>query len=55
MVLFSLEILVGLHNTTPHVKRYVMEPDVFIGYLEKGITCSLNIHYHKQYPFDSIK
>jgi hypothetical protein len=31
----------------PHVKQYVMEPSVFMGYLEKGITCSLNISCHK--------
>jgi len=46
-ILFSLEVLVGACNTPPHVKRYVMEPKVFMGYLERGITCSLNISCHK--------
>ncbi len=52
--LVSLKVLVGPHNTPPHVKRYVMEPNVFLGYLEKGIACSLNTPCHKQYPFDSL-
>jgi hypothetical protein len=35
-------------------KKYIMEPNIFLGYLEKGIACSLNISCHKQYPFDII-
>jgi hypothetical protein len=54
MVLISLKVLVGLSKTLPHVKRYVMEPNVFLGYLDRGIACSLNIPYHKQYPFDNL-
>ncbi len=34
--------LVGLRNTLSHVKIYVMEPNVFLGYLEKGIASVLN-------------
>ncbi len=40
-VLVSLKVLVGLRNTFLHVKRYVMDPNVFLGYLERGIACSL--------------
>jgi hypothetical protein len=40
IVLVSLEVLVGLRNTPPHVKRYVMELNVFMGYLERGNACS---------------
>jgi hypothetical protein len=53
-VLVSLEVLVGLRNTLEHVKIYVMEPNVILGYLEKGNACSLNIPCHKHYPFDSL-
>ncbi len=53
MVLVSLEVLLRLCNTPPCVKIYVMEPNVFTGYLERGIACSLSIPYHKIYPFDS--
>jgi hypothetical protein len=54
IVLVSLEVSVRLHNTLPCVKIYVMEPNVFFGYLEGGIACSLNIPCNKQYPFDSL-
>jgi hypothetical protein len=40
--------LVGLCNTLSHVKRYVMEPNVFLGYLEKGIASVLNNFGHEQ-------
>jgi hypothetical protein len=53
-ILVSLEVLVGLHNTLPCVKRYVMEPNVFMGYLKKGIACSLSLFGHEQYPFNSL-
>jgi hypothetical protein len=53
MVLVSLEVLVGLRNTPPRVKRYVMEPNVFLGYLKRGIAI-LNNFEHEQYPFDSL-
>jgi hypothetical protein len=36
-VLKSFEVLVGLCITLSHVKKYVMESNVFMGYLEKGI------------------
>jgi len=37
-----------------HVKRYVMETYVFLGHLERGIACSLNLFGHEQYPFNSL-
>ncbi len=49
-VLVSLLILVGLRNTLPCVKRYVMEPKVFLGYPKKGIACLLSPSKHEQYP-----
>ncbi len=42
-VLVSLLVFIGLHNTLPHVKRYVMESIVFLGYLKRGITCLTNL------------
>jgi hypothetical protein len=45
---------VRLCNTPPHVKKYVMEPNVFMGYLEKGIACLFILFGHEQYPFDSL-
>jgi hypothetical protein len=53
-VLVSLWVLVRLCNTPPHVKRYVIEPNVFIGYLERGIAYSLNLFGHEQYPSNSL-
>jgi hypothetical protein len=31
-----------------------MEPNVFMGYPERGIACSLSPPGHEQYPFDSM-
>ncbi len=53
-VLVSLSILVGLHNTPPCFKRYVVESNVFLGYPKRGITCSLNPFRDEQYPSDSL-
>jgi len=53
-ILVSLLVLVGLCNTPPHVKRYVMEPNEFLGYLKKGIACLVNPSKHEQYPFNSL-
>ncbi len=53
-VLISLYVLVGLRNTSSCVKRHVVEPNVFLGYLVKGIAGVLNSLGHEQYPFDSL-
>ncbi len=53
-VLVSLLVLVGLCNTLPHFKRYVMEPNIFLGYHEKGNAHSLNPSRHEQYPSNSL-
>jgi hypothetical protein len=53
----SIGFLVGFGRATqypPRVKRYVMEPNVFMGYLEWGIVGVLNSVRHEQYPSDSI-
>jgi hypothetical protein len=52
-VLVSLLVFIGLRNTLPHVKTYVMEPNVFPGYLKKGIACLVNPSGHEQYPSNS--
>jgi hypothetical protein len=31
-----------------------MELNVFMGYLERGIACSLSLFGHEQYPFNSL-
>jgi hypothetical protein len=31
-----------------------MEPNVILGYLERGIACSLSLLGHEQYPFNSL-
>jgi hypothetical protein len=36
-----------MNNTPQRAKRYVMEPNVFLGYLERDIACSLNIFGHE--------
>jgi hypothetical protein len=43
-----------MNITPPHVKIYVMEPNVFLGYLERGIACSLIFFGHEQYPCNSL-
>ncbi len=53
-VSISLSILVKLRSPPPRVKRYVMEPNVFMEYLEKGIACSLNIFGHEEYPSNNL-
>ncbi len=43
-----------LHNIVPCVKKYVMEPNVFLGCLEKGIAGSLNHYGHEHYFSNSL-
>ncbi len=50
----SLIGLVGLCNTLPHFKRYVVQPNVFLGYPKKGIAHSLDPSRHEQYPFNRV-
>jgi hypothetical protein len=49
-VMHPFWILVGLCNTLPSFKRYVMEPNVFLGYHVWGIISVLNSFGHEQYP-----
>ncbi len=53
-VLVSLQVLVRLCNTLSHVKKYVMEPNVFLGYLERSVAGVLNSFGHEQYPSNSL-
>jgi hypothetical protein len=46
--------LVGLWNTPPSFKIYVMEPKGFVGYPNRGIAHALSSYGHEQYPFDSL-
>jgi hypothetical protein len=43
-----------MNITLPHVKIYVVEPNVFMGYLERDIACSLSLFGHEQYPYNSL-
>jgi len=47
-------VILKMINTPPCVKRYVMEPNVFLGYLERGNACSLSCFRHEQYPFNNL-
>ncbi len=53
-VLVSLLVLVGLCDTFPCVKRYVMEPNEFLGYLKRGIACSMRPSRHEHYPSNNL-
>jgi hypothetical protein len=46
--------LVGLCNILPSFKRYVVEPNVFLGYLERGIVGVLNSFEYEKYPSNSL-
>ncbi len=35
-------------------KNYIMEPNVFMIYLKRGIACSLNPSTHEQFPFNRL-
>jgi len=50
----NIGFFVWLCNTLTSFKRYVLEPNVFMGYLTKDNACALSIHCHKQYLFDSL-
>jgi hypothetical protein len=47
-VLVSLLVFIRLCNTPPCVKIYVMEPNVFLGYLKSGIACLVSPSGHEQ-------
>jgi hypothetical protein len=34
-------------------KRYVIEPEGFMGYPKRGSACELCAYGHEQYPFDN--
>jgi hypothetical protein len=52
-VMHPFKILLGLCNNLPSFKRYVMEPNVFMGYLVWGIVGVLSSFGHEKYPFKS--
>jgi hypothetical protein len=47
-------MLVGLCITLPSLKIYVMEPNVFLGILIRGITSALCSFEDEQYPFNNV-
>ncbi len=47
-------VFLRLCNTFPRVKRYVMELNVFMGYLEKDIAYLVNPSRHEQYPSNNL-
>ncbi len=53
-VLVSLLVFIGLWNTPPCVKRYVMEANVFMGYPKRGIACLTGPSRHEQYPYNNM-
>jgi hypothetical protein len=46
-VLVSLLVLIGLCNTAPCVKKYVMEPNVVLGYPKRGVACLISFYGHE--------
>ncbi len=50
----GIGFLIWLCNTPASFKKYVLEPNVFMGYLKGGNACALNIPCHKEYPFDNL-
>jgi hypothetical protein len=53
----GISFLVGFGRVVQcpsHVKRYVMETYLFLGYFERGITRSLSLFGHEQYPFNYL-
>jgi hypothetical protein len=53
-VLVSLLVFIKLCNTPSCVKKYVMEPNVFLGYPKRGIACLVNPSRHEQYPYNNL-
>jgi len=49
-----LKVLVGLCNTPPSFKRYVMECNVFLGYPTKGTSCVWSSFGHEQNPSNNV-
>jgi hypothetical protein len=39
-----------MNNTLARVKRHVMEPNLFLGYLARGVASVLSNFGHEQYP-----
>jgi hypothetical protein len=54
-VLVSLLVFIELCNTPSRVKICVMEPNVFLGYLKRGIACLVNPFRHEQYLYNSLE
>ncbi len=52
-VMLSFKVLTGLCNTFLNFKKYVMEPQGFMGYLERGNACEWNSFGHEQYHSNS--
>jgi hypothetical protein len=46
-IAFFLGFVRAMYNTSPSFKRYDMEPKLFLGYPERGITHSLNILFYE--------
>ncbi len=53
-VFVSLLVFIGLCNTSPCVKKYVMEPNVFMGYPKRGIACLVSPYGHEMYSYNSL-
>ncbi len=53
-IFVSLKVLVGICYTFTCAKRYVMEPNVFMGYCKRGIASVLSSFGHEQYPSHNL-
>jgi hypothetical protein len=53
-VLHFFKVLGGLCNIPPSFKRYVVEPNVFLGYHVRGNVGVLSSFGHEQYPSKNI-
>jgi hypothetical protein len=53
-IMHHFYVLVGLCNIPSSFKRYVMKPNVFLGYLAWGIISVLSSFGHEQYPSNSL-
>jgi len=53
-VLVFLLVFIRLHNIFPCVKRYVMEPNIFLGHPKRGIVYLVSPSGHEKYLFNNL-
>ncbi len=53
----GISFLVGFGRVTQYpsmCQKINYGTNVFLGYIKRGIACSLNLFGHEQYPFDNL-